>query len=340
MDKVITRLDKMLGKEYIPSKRWLYIETSNVCNLKCKFCAYPKISAEKQTMSNDLFINIVDQAISIGIDSFGLTPTVGDSFSDKRFISKLEYLENNPGVKEYRFTTNLIIPSEDSIKNLCNLDKLASLGISVYGHDKETFIKLTSSTHNVYERFINNLNVFLRSDISKIPKLRVGIRTSKDIRSLDQCGGDIGNALGKIKGKYPNTSINIREWFDNWGGIVSQSDVEGLNINISDSNEITKIGACSLIFHKNMITVDGRALACACRDVYGQLQIGDIKTQTLKESLMSGNSRYRELINEQQMGTFPEVCKSCSFYDSIYRPVEGGVSLDEFIAKTFKEDKS
>ena len=64
------------------------IETTSLCNLKCKFCAYDKRDFDiypKSTMKTDMFNDVVTQTLDLGYKKIGLTPSTGDIFMDKIF---------------------------------------------------------------------------------------------------------------------------------------------------------------------------------------------------------------------------------------------------------------
>ena len=74
---------------YIPHPRnSIHIETTSLCNLKCKFCAYEKRDLNlhpSQTMKIEnfkiLLINVSIRNINIWV-----TPTTGDIFMDKKYF--------------------------------------------------------------------------------------------------------------------------------------------------------------------------------------------------------------------------------------------------------------
>ena len=90
-DKITMKINRFIKNEYIPNpKEHLYIEVSNICNLRCKFCAYSKALNKKLIMSNEKFFKIINDATEFGYDTFGLTPITGEVFVDKKFIEKLQ----------------------------------------------------------------------------------------------------------------------------------------------------------------------------------------------------------------------------------------------------------
>ena len=67
-------------QERIPELRWLYVEVTNVCNLKCKFCAYPKVekTISRSITSQATFIDTIDQALDTGIKRFAMIRPISE----------------------------------------------------------------------------------------------------------------------------------------------------------------------------------------------------------------------------------------------------------------------
>src|SRR3954452_21838939 len=94
------RLNRSLGREFIPKRAdTLFIETSSLCNLKCRFCAYEKKHSPRVSMKDEFFVDCVTQALDLGYRRFELTPCTGDVFMDRHFLNKVTFLENNARVE-------------------------------------------------------------------------------------------------------------------------------------------------------------------------------------------------------------------------------------------------
>jgi len=313
------KINRFIKNEYIPNpKEHLYIEVSNICNLSCKFCAYSKALNKKFIMSNEKFFKIINDATEFGYDTFGLTPITGEVFIDKKFIEKLEFLENHPKVKNYSFFTNFTLANEEIIDFLINAKKLNELYISLYGHDNVSFSNFTGGNEKTYNSLVSNLKSLYKrkNDISF--KLSFGLRTRFSFISIKNCKSDLCQIL-KVILKEINSKITLNKTYYNWGGYITQDDVKNLDIIINDPLDYYKFGACSLIFYKNQVMADGCVNACACRDVNATLKIGDLNIQSFEEIYSAKNKEYINLIKSQQKGDFNPVCKSCDFYRSIYK---------------------
>lgn len=318
-------LNFLLNKQYIFNvKNNINLETSSICNLNCIFCGYGKrdlLRHPKKTMSNEKFYSFLREIESMNFEYIGLSPTTGDVFMDKEIFHKFSFLDNNTQFKGYYFYSNFIIPDNFQIKKLLSLKKLKYLGISLYGHDLDSFKKITGSGTNSYERLIQNLK-YLDNLVENNKKLlndkiiSLEHRTSKrfDIYSENNELSEIIKNLLKKKGiKY-----EFQNKFDNWGGLIKKKDLKDIEINLLEQST-KKIGSCSLIYNRMTIGVDGTVNACACRDANFTLGIGNLNNEKLKNIISLKNDKYSKLINRQEKNDFPDVCKSCTFYSSIYK---------------------
>ena len=106
------------------------IETSSVCNLDCRFCAYVKKQSAKVTMAKELFRDCVEQAVAMGFCRAHLTPCTGDVFMDRGLFDKLALLDEHPGIVDYGFFTNFTIPDRQTISSACSSSRTCRSSIS------------------------------------------------------------------------------------------------------------------------------------------------------------------------------------------------------------------
>jgi MoaA/NifB/PqqE/SkfB family radical SAM enzyme len=319
-NKFKIEINRYLGRTFIPPMRTqLNIEPSSICNLRCAFCAYDKKITSRMHMSNQFFFDVIEQATKMGYQRFGLTPITGELFMDQNVMEKIEYLENHPKVKLFHFYTNFTMLDEERLKRLSALNKLVYMAISIYGHDRESYVATTKSTPHVYQRLVNNLRVLYSICDNFKAKLRICWRTEPHFSLLKNYDSSLADIIKKLK-EDKAIPLSFTNHFNNWGGLIAQGDVDGLGMTIRQAKDVYKKGACALIFYRQQILVDGRVNACGCRDANATLCIGDLKQTPLKEILSPSNKCYRQLIEEQQRNKFNAICQSCDFYISIYNP--------------------
>jgi len=336
-DFVVLNANYYRGREFIPDNfHSLAIQTSGLCNLRCRFCAYTKKRTARVCMSNDFFAECVEQALALGVWRFHLTPPTGEVFMDRGFHEKLEFLERHPKVGCFSFFTNFTIPSREQIERLTRLSKLESLTVSVYGHDLESFKTITRAGETVFRRLIANLQTLLGLRETSRCGISIGVRTYRGRR---------GPATGELAGileafRSAGVPVHFSRRYSNWGGHVADSDVEGMDIEIIPPDAVYKKGACSVLFTGIVVTPTGLVNACLCRDADATLSIGDLRETPLREILSPRNGAYLDLIREQQRGHFRRICRNCDLYRSIYRErscsSRGGrrpLSLEQFMEK-------
>jgi hypothetical protein len=300
---VAININRARGREFIPKGvPTLSIETSSVCNLECRFCAYVKKSSPKVTMKDEFFRSCVGQAIDMGYRRFDLTPCTGDIFMDRGIFRKLEHLESTAAVEGYAFHTNFTIPRARDIKRLFDLRKLSGFAISIYGHDAKTFVDITQSTEKVYRRLVYNLETVL-AEIGR-RKIPVNFFTvHPGVASLRGRDSEIIRLLDRAR--TAGITVKVQNGvYNNWGGFVTNEDVRGLSIEIAGPNLIYKNGACVRLFTTVQVMATGIVNGCACRDANATLRLGDLNETPLRDLISSRNPRYMALSNSNRRANF------------------------------------
>ena len=314
--KLESGFNKRLGREYIPVDLGSFnIETSSACNLKCRFCAYEKKESPKVHMPNEIFFSTVEQALSLGFSEFHLTPTTGDVFMDKHVWEKFAFLEAHPKVKSYHFFTNFTVLTPKQVEALVGCKKLSRMTLSIYGHDEESFIRIAKSSSKIFQRLLLNLETLLALQDRWPFTITLGFRSTFDVpaRPVD--------ALMVMLQRYQDAGVPIHAShgiYNNWGGVITQDDVQGLNVRILDEDTTYKLGPCVKLFDGFQVMATGVVNGCSCRDADATLKIGDVREAPLEKILSAENARYRDIVDEQEAGNFRAVCRGCDYYRSIY----------------------
>jgi len=315
-DFAVLNVNYYRGREFIPDNfHSLAVQTSGICNLRCRFCAYTKKRSPRVCMPNDFFVECVEQALALGIRRFHLTPPTGEVFMDRGFHEKLEFLEAHPQVGCFSFFTNFTIPSREQIERLARLTKLERLTVSVYGHDAESFMDITRSRVGVYRRLVANLHTLLDLLERAVCSVSIGVRTYRSRPKRPT--SDLLGVLERFQSA--RVPVHFSRRYSNWGGLVTASDAQGLDIELIPPDAVYKKGACAQVFSGIVITPTGLVNACVCRDVDAVLCIGDLRKAPLREILSPRNQAYVNLIREQQRGHFRTICRNCDLYRSVYR---------------------
>jgi hypothetical protein len=268
-------------------------------------------------MEDEMFRHGIDQASEMGFEEIALTPINGDVFMDKNIISRMSYIENS-AIKSHLFYTNFIAADEPEIAALLAMTKLRYLEISVYGHDLESFCNITGRGEAQYRRLIGNLAILERRFDEKPDQLKISVslRTYRSFSFEGHPGNDLLDIIGKLR--IAGVTVGLSSRVDNWGGDVTEDDVAGIEMDMTDGSDLYRKGPCGLPFDSVQVTATGNVNACACRDPRGTLTLGDIGSTPLAEILSPQNPKWSKIIDDHESGRFNDVCGSCGFYQSIH----------------------
>lgn len=336
-------INRARERESIPQTNLIFVITSGICNLACRFCHYSKKSDGKEIADNASFSRYIEQVGAFGISHISLTPMTGEAMFDKQFLEKVRTIERSSAIESFEVYSNFILAKRENIDGLCESRKLKSLTISIYGHDAGSFTRITQKPAVQYDRLVANLE-YLLSVRDRWPAMTdIGMRHGRrfDWSPLVPPVGPESRLQQAIRDlcRHPRFrwAGNYTD-YDSWNGTITADDVRGLDIDIRRRAAMPKIGACYMIFDEQAILPDGRVNACACRAIDDSLVIGDLNQQRLEDVLSLRNPAYAALIARQQRGDFPDACRTCTWYKSIYyrktRGVDPGyVTMREFRRK-------
>lgn len=312
--KIFTPFNKLFNIQYIPNF-FFSIEVSNVCNFKCVFCGYQKFNGNFKIKKLETFEKNVDEVLEFTKSNITLTPLTGDVYSDKNFYEKVSYLERHPLCEKYSFTTNFTLCNIFDIEKLLKLKKIDHLKISIYGHDKDSFKKITKS--NTYNKLIFNLN-YLYENLDKLNfNIDLAVRSYMNFNFDRYKKTELISIINKLENKSYRIKKSQHYHYTNWGGTVNKSDIGDLDIILKDAKHSYKNGPCNRLF-SFLISANNEVILCACRDTHRYMNIGDLTKNTLKEIISLSNPKYMKWIDDQKKNYFEGPCKNCDMYEPIY----------------------
>jgi radical SAM protein with 4Fe4S-binding SPASM domain len=307
--------------------RNLHIEGTNVCNAKCTFCAYPQMERAKETMPMETFQRIVDEYVEMGGKGVSLTPIVGDPFVDRHIFERLDYLNQKPEIRGFYFYTNGILMKPAIIDRLLTYSEKLHVFVSFGGFDRETYKAIMGVDY--FDLVSKNIEAFMAA------KQRTGSRMRFDLALRCPPSSWTGEFWAKCNAYKQQGLMNIHsaETFDSWAGKVNPAELK--QVGLVPTLPPYKRGACELLFAKPIVLANGKVNACACRDVEAELIVGDLTETPLKE-LWAGQE-INNIIEQHEQGNFPDVCRRCTWYNSIYNTRKRQLRVHR-VAKSWDQD--
>lgn len=289
----------------------LYIEGTNICNARCVFCAYPQMERPKATMPMELFQKVVDEYLALGLGEIDLTPIVGDPFVDTHLFERLDYLASRPEVRRFHFYTNAILLKPGYASRLMGYGERFWIFCSFGGFDRGTYHKVMGV--DKFEAAVASIRELVETKVKtgSAVRLQVNLRVPK--------GNERGEFYDYLCRRRDEGVLGFDgvDDYDNWGGKIADAELRGAGL-VPKPPPVHR-GPCRRLLTGPVILADGRVNACACRDVEATLIIGDVSKQSLQEVL--AGPELKNLLHRHERDDFPEICKSCTRYRSVWDDV-------------------
>ncbi len=299
-DEVIARLSKTLYN--------LQIETTNICNADCVFCAYQYQERPTGTMSMELYRKLIDEYVELGGGSLGLTPTVGDPLVDRHLVERIRYARSKPHITSIGMYSNMISLERVGVEALVH-SGLSSLMVSTSGLDETMYRRIYRS--QMYQQMLANIKKFARINqaAGNPVDLRIDMRVDRPLREVLNYPDylELATLIGADR-------IGVKFRYDDWSGRITPDQLSG-TMKIR-SRLPPRISPCAELFSGPMVYWDGKVGACGCRDVNAsELIIGDATRQHL--GAIWFGLEIQKLREEFLTDKIRPICATCKHYNNL-----------------------
>ena len=313
IDRAVSLTSFILKKKKVEKKLkkiffGLSIETTNICNANCSFCAYQYQQRGTGTMSEKLFTKIINEYSDLGGGDLGLTPTVGEPFADKLLIDRVKFARSFNNIKRIGIYSNLISIRKFGIANIVK-SGLSNIVVSTSGFDSEMYKRVYRS--NQYHRMFENLIELITTNKEFNSPINISISMRSD-RSLKETRNftDYKKLLNIIS----ESQIDYKFRYDNWANKIKQTDLSGV-MKLRNKNLALRISPCMEFYSGPHIYWNGDVGVCGCRDVDAkELIIGNANINNIKDI-------WYNKVHEKLISSFltkpKDICKNCSHYNNI-----------------------
>lgn len=270
----------------------IYIEITNICNLKCKFC--PETTRTKQFMSVENFEEVVRKIAEF--TNLVCLHVKGEPLLHNKLAELLKILE------KYNLKAN-ITTNGTLLKDKLDIIKKSK---SV----RQINISLHSSTQN--ELFGKQ---YLKDVFESVEKLENTIISYRlwNLKTIKE--NDINSEIIQEISDYYHTEdlrekLTKNEFFKIRDNIFINQDTEFTWPNI-ENKPINEKGRCLALKEQIAILVDGTVVPC-CLDNNGDIPLGNILEETMKDILNKNKTVEIKRNFENQIITC-NLCKTCGF---------------------------
>jgi radical SAM protein with 4Fe4S-binding SPASM domain len=270
-------------------------ETTNYCNLSCKFCGHSCMTRPKGYMSLDLYKKGIEEVATENPETEVWMIFYGEPLILKYKVVYLINYAKKKGLKNVYLNTNGLLLDKELSEALIEsgLDRIV---FSLDGYYEESYKKIRNNDN--FEIVKKNIEDFLAV------KKRLNSKIRTEIQLIEIPGlhreGEI-ELFSEYWSKF-DVELKIKPYVT-WTGAIN---IE--NVRKKDRYP------CSWLFRTFVITWTGEVAQCGC-DYDKKVTAGDINKQTIKEVWQGYLKKVRDLHLEERYNE-TEICENCLDWDS------------------------
>ena len=305
-------LKKRVIREFASRPQSFGVESTNVCNADCSFCAYgkgydarPKEHVQDETLRHSL--QLFDQA---GGGTFSFAALLGDPLVQRDLLPKIRLARSYSNISGVSISTNgLALHGFDTDALLDS--GLTHMSISTCIGSPTAYRRLYGRDH--YERMRDNIvNILDRNGERGHPiSIHLMLRVDRPLSALYQ--SEDYRRIGSLLGSKDAISILDEDW-DDWNGMIKASDLPRGQSFKPVARDMSS--PCYAVYRKLQVMTNGDIQHCSCRPS-PDLVVDNILNYTSLEAYWRG-PRLRDVRDKWSRGEIPTVCRTCSHY----KPVE------------------
>lgn len=272
----------------------LDIESTNICNLRCPFCAttFRRWGPNKRGfMDMELFKRIIDEGARKGLYSIKLSLR-GEPLLHQKIADMIKYAKRK-GIIDIYFNTNAVLLDTDVINKLIDTE-LFRITISIEGTTKEVYEDYRVGAE--FEKVLNNIKNLrkIREDKNlSFPQIRVQTVL-----------------LDELKESYPSYVKFWKEFADEVSYLDARKETpeNGYDGRVAD-------WACPFLWQRMSILWDGTLLPCLIHRVtdLNSVSLGNVKEVSIEN--MWNSRRYNKLrkLHKEGQSHMIKACRECSY---------------------------
>lgn len=301
-----------LTKKVMSRPLMLHIETTNICNHNCIFCAYEHNKSNRSIMPFSLFKKVINDYLTMGGGLISLTPSPGEVLLDKNLKERPIFLNKKNKISGLSITTNglgaQMWNDEDLQYIISNFDRIH---FSIYGFNSDEYSQITRK--DSYSRCVSEIKRII--SYAKDGSVCFGFRLLNN-RTEEEIARWIRDNMGM---DYP---FGYTTEYCTWGSLLFNPTCP-LPRDATWKEMPIISGPCMRPLITIKVGVDGEVTLCVCSDGSAKdLVLGSITTHSLEELFNSKSCK-----NFWDSGSaIPESCRKCTAYISINELQENWVN--------------
>ena len=270
----------------------IYIEITNICNLKCSFC--PETNRTKQSMSVENFEEIIRKIHNH--TKLVCLHVKGEPLLHNKLQEILEILEKY-NLKANITTNGTLI--KDKLEIIKKSKAVRQINFSIHSITQNESLN-KQYLQDIFESAEQLPNVIISYRLWNLQSIKENSINTSIIKTIE----DYYNILNLRQQLIENEFIKLKE------NVFINQDIEFTWPDIN-GEKIVETGRCLALKEQVAILVDGSVVPC-CLDNNGDIPLGNILEESLDDILNKDKSFLIKKNFENSIITC-ELCKTCGF---------------------------
>lgn len=286
----------------------LHIETTNICNSNCVYCANSAMTRKRTTLPMELFRKAVDEYAHVEGEGLDFSATIGDPLLDKHLLTRARYVMHTKQFKSLGFVTTLQWLHRLDIDEFFD-SGITWLAVSTALSGAETYKRFFGV--DMYDQFLVNLKTLIEKNRKRGEPMDIRIAIKPVDLALDRVirHPDF-QMIDQMVGQDLVTAANERLAVDDWGGIV-----ELPSYLMKRPLYPRWRHPCGFLYHSMIVFSNGNIGICGCRDLNANsdLVFGNIEYDSLM-SVWNGPEVRSIRRAWRHSAKAPRICRDCRHF--------------------------
>lgn len=291
-----------------PARPHLSVETTNICNAACVFCANPVMERRKQPLSMEAFEKLVAEFARDGGGNLDFNATIGEPTLDRNLLRRARFVRQYPQIRSVGFVTTLQWLHRFALDEFFEAG-ISWLSVSCALSGPERYREFFGV--DCYQQMLQNLIRLLEENNArgKPISIYVDVKPTNEPIAGVIAHTDFQRVADLVSFDLREQAMHRGVFVDDWQGAIELPDFLKLRPLYPRAYR-----PCRMLYKGLNVYSNGKVGACQCRDYEAdsELMLGELGDglQNLWEGehLQALRGRWRKK-NE-----VPEICRSCRYY--------------------------
>jgi len=287
----------------------LSIETTNICDAKCIFCANVVMKRKREHLDMPIFKKVVDEFVAMGGAKIDFNAIIGEPLLDPCLLERAQYVRQFTQFKSLGFVTNL------QWLHKFNMDEffdsgITWLSISTILSGRQKYLDFFGVDR--YEQTIRNMFELFKENNKRKHQMSLRLSLKPTNESVDAVINHPDFKMISSVSMYDLVKVakNQSPFYDDWLSTVK------LPAYLKKRPLYPRaFRPCALLYRSLIVFSNANIGCCSCRDFEAdsELILGNVRELTLKEAWL-GEKIQHIRDDWRRKNKIPLICKTCSHY--------------------------